>query len=65
MNNKLNFCLIKASLPSYFPDKYDVWGKSLSGLKKICKGLNVNLKIIDEIPRMQTMLKMLLQNVIK
>ena len=50
MNNKLNFCLIKASLPSYFPDKYDVWGKSLSGLKKICKGLNVNLKIIDEIP---------------
>ena len=50
MNNKLNICLIKASLPSYFPDKYDVWGKSLSELTKICKGLNVNLKIIDEIP---------------
>ena len=50
MNKKLNICLIKASLPSYFPDKYDVWGKSLSGLKKICKGLNVNLKIIGKIP---------------
>ena len=50
MNNKLNICLIKASLPSYFPEKHDVWRKSLSVLTKICKGLNVNLKIIDEIP---------------
>jgi L-fucose isomerase-like protein len=48
--NKLNICLIKTSLPSYFPDKYDVWGKSLSELTKICRELNVNLKIIDEIP---------------
>jgi L-fucose isomerase-like protein len=47
---KLNICLIKTSLPSYFPDKYDVWGKSLSELTKICRELNVNLKIIDEIP---------------
>ena len=47
---KLNICLIKTSLPSYFPDKYDVWGKSLSELTKVCRKLNVNLKIIDEIP---------------
>ena len=47
---KLNICLIKTSLPSYFPDKYDVWGKSLSELTKVCRKLNVNLKIIAEIP---------------
>ena len=50
MDQKLNICLVKTSLPSYFPEKHDVWEKSINGLIKICKELNVNLNIIQEIP---------------
>ena len=48
MDQKLNICLVKTSLPSYFPEKHNVWEKSINGLIKICKELNVNLNIIQE-----------------
>ena len=50
VNNKLNICLIKTSLPSYFPEKHSIWEKSISGLKKICEEINVNLQVISDIP---------------
>ena len=50
VNNKLNICLIKTSLPSYFPEKYSIWEKSISGLEKICEEINVNLSVISDIP---------------
>ena len=50
MNKMLNICLVKASLPSYFPEKHDVWNKCSIGVKRVCDEVGVNFIEISEIP---------------
>ena len=50
MNTRLNICLVKTSLPSYFPEKHNVWNKFSSGVKRVCDEVGVNFIEISEIP---------------
>ena len=50
MNTILNICLVKASLPSYFPEKHNVWNKCSRGVKRVCDEVGVNFIEISEIP---------------
>ena len=49
MNTRLNICLVKASLPSYFPEKHNVWNKCSNGVKRVCDDVGVNFIEISEI----------------
>ena len=47
---KLKVALIKSSLPSYFPEKYNVWDRCSNCLKLLCDKADADLFIIDKIP---------------
>ncbi|MEO9821353.1 MAG: hypothetical protein ABJ370_09545 [Paracoccaceae bacterium] len=42
--------LIRASLPSYFPEKYNVWDQAETALRGLCDDEGVSLYISPEIP---------------
>lgn len=42
--------LIRASLPSYFPEKYDVWRRSEKALTTLCNEESVELYVAPDIP---------------
>lgn len=42
--------LIKASLPSYFPEKYDVWKRAEKALTLLCADESVELFVAPDIP---------------
>lgn len=50
MSDKFTVGLIKTSLPSYFPEKHNVWSKAESALEKLCSELLVGLFIAPTIP---------------
>lgn len=50
MSKEFTIGLIKASLPSYFPEKHNVWSKAQSALKKLCDELAASLFIAPTIP---------------
>jgi len=50
MSNKLTIGLIRASLPSYFPEKYDVWTRAETALAKLCEEESATLYIAPDIP---------------
>lgn len=42
--------LIKASLPSYFPEKYDVWKRAEKKLDALCASESVELFVVPDVP---------------
>ena len=50
MSNKLTIGLIRASLPSYFPEKYDVWSRAETALLKLCEEESATLYVAPDIP---------------
>ena len=50
MSNKLTIGLIRASLPSYFPEKYDVWSRAETALSKLCEEESATLYVAPDIP---------------
>lgn len=50
MPEPLKIGLIKASLPSYFPDKHNVWAKAEAALAAICESNGAALYIVPEVP---------------
>jgi len=50
MSKKLTIGLIRASLPSYFPEKYDVWNRAEKALHALCDEESATLFIAPEIP---------------
>jgi len=50
MSNKLTIGLIRASLPSYFPEKYDVWSRAETALSKLCEEESATLFVAPDIP---------------
>ena len=50
MKNKLKIALIYASLPSYFPEKFNVWARAEATLSKLCEELGTDLFVYPEIP---------------
>ena len=50
MSNKLTIGLIRASLPSYFPEKYDVWARAETALSKLCEEEFATLFVAPDIP---------------
>ena len=50
MSNKLTIGLIRASLPSYFPEKYDVWSRAQTALAKLCEEESATLFVAPDIP---------------
>lgn len=49
-NRALKVGLIRASLPSYFPEKYDVWSRAEEALSKLCEQLGAQLFVAPDIP---------------
>ena len=50
MTSRMKVGLIKASLPSYFPDKHQVWDRCETSLGELCEDESVDLFIAPEIP---------------
>jgi len=50
MSNKLTIGLIKASLPSYFPEKYDVWTRAEEAVSALCEEESAQLFVAPDIP---------------
>ena len=50
MTSRLKIGLIKASLPSYFPDKHKVWSRCEVALLKLCESHSADLFIAPTIP---------------
>lgn len=50
MTKKLTVALIKASLPSYFPEKHKVWTRAESMMSDLCARLDVELYLPKAIP---------------
>lgn len=50
MTSRLKIGLIKASLPSYFPDKHKVWSRCEASLSKLCDAHSADLFIAPDIP---------------
>lgn len=50
MTKRLTVALIKASLPSYFPERYDVWTRAETMLSNLCAELNIDLFLPKAIP---------------
>ncbi len=50
MSNKLTIGLIRASLPSYFPEKYDVWSRAEAALSALCEQESATLFVASDIP---------------
>ena len=50
MSGNLTIGLIRASLPSYFPEKYDVWSRAQSALSALCEEESVTLFMAPDIP---------------
>lgn len=50
MARTLKIGLIKASLPSYFPEKHDVWQRTEKALGDLCTSESVELYIVPDVP---------------
>ncbi len=50
MSSNLTIGLIRASLPSYFPEKYDVWSRAESALSALCEEESATLFVAPDIP---------------
>jgi len=50
MARQLTIGLIRASLPSYFPEKYDVWTRAENALATLCAEESATLYIAPQIP---------------
>ncbi|MDA8586679.1 hypothetical protein N9L47_10505 [Rhodobacteraceae bacterium] len=50
MTTALKIGLIRASLPSYFPDKHNVWTKAEAALGRLCAALDVELFVAPDVP---------------
>ena len=50
MSTKLTIGLIRASLPSYFPEKYDVWSRAELALAELCREESATLFVTPDIP---------------
>lgn len=50
MTQTLKIGLIKASLPSYFPDKYDVWQRAEKALGTLCAAESIELYVVPDVP---------------
>ena len=50
MSGNLTIGLIRASLPSYFPEKYDVWSRAQSALSALCEEESATLFMAPDIP---------------
>ena len=50
MISRMKVGLIKASLPSYFPDKHKVWSRCETSLNKLCEEESIELLVVPEIP---------------
>ncbi len=47
---KLKIGLIRASLPSYFPEMHDVWNRAEAALNGLCEQLDASLFVAPDIP---------------
>ena len=50
MGKSLKIGLIRGSLPSYFPEKYEVWDRCEAALSRLCEALEVSLFVVPDIP---------------
>jgi L-fucose isomerase-like protein len=50
MTSRLKIGLVKTSLPSYFPEKHQVWDRCESFLGKLCDDESADLFIVPDIP---------------
>ena len=50
MSDQLTIGLIRVSLPSYFPEKYDVWTRAENALATLCESESATLFIAPDIP---------------
>ena len=50
MVSRMKVGLIKASLPSYFPDKHKVWSRCETSLGELCRDESIDLFIAPDIP---------------
>ena len=50
MVSRMKVGLIKASLPSYFPDKHKVWSRCEASLGELCRDESIDLFIAPHIP---------------
>jgi len=50
MSDKFTVGLIRASLPSYFPEKYDVWSRADSALSTLCEQESARFFVASQIP---------------
>jgi len=50
MSKSAKIGLIKASLPSYFPEKYDVWRRAEKALGDLCSEESIELFVAPDIP---------------
>ena len=50
MTSSMKIGLIKASLPSYFPDKHHVWTRCEAALGGLCDEASIELFIVPDIP---------------
>ena len=50
MNNRLKIGLIRGSLPSYFPEKHDVWTRAETMLSELCDDIGADLFGVAEVP---------------
>lgn len=50
MSNELTIGLIRVSLPSYFPEKYEVWARSEAAVSALCEEESARLFVAPDIP---------------
>lgn len=50
MTKRLTIALVKGSLPSYFPEKHNVWSRAETMLTSLCEELDVDLFLPQSVP---------------
>jgi L-fucose isomerase-like protein len=50
MTKRFKVALIKASLPSYFPEKHGVWSAAERALSSLCESLDISLHVASTLP---------------
>ena len=50
MRNSIKIGLIRGSLPSYFPERHNVWERAQAALESLCDRLGASLYVVPEIP---------------
>jgi L-fucose isomerase-like protein len=50
MTTKLKVALIRGSLPSYFPEKHNVWTRAETALAALCEEIGADLYVAPDVP---------------